>query len=174
MTRKRRRLILVAAVVGLVGVAAALTLVALEDSVMFFASPSDIAENPPPPGRLLRLGGLVEAESVERGDDAVVRFRVTDTARAVPVTYQGLLPDLFREGQGVIVQGRMGADGVFRAREVLARHDETYMPPEVADALGRVEAMREAARTVVADQEGAASGYAPAAYGTGAYGTATQ
>jgi len=136
MTRKKRRLyILLLCAIGL-GSATALTLTAFQDNLVFFRSPSDIAREAPPPGRAFRLGGLVEAGSVER-EGASVRFRVTDGASTIAVTYNGVLPDLFREGQGVVTQGAMRPDGSFVAREVLARHDETYMPPEVADALKR-------------------------------------
>ncbi|TCH96811.1 cytochrome c maturation protein CcmE [Roseococcus sp. SYP-B2431] len=136
MTRKKRRLyILLLCAIGL-GSATALTLTAFQDNLVFFRSPSDIAREAPPPGRAFRLGGLVEAGSVERGG-ATIRFRVTDGASTIPVTFTGVLPDLFREGQGVVAQGVMRPDGSFAAREVLARHDETYMPPEVADALKR-------------------------------------
>jgi len=136
MTRKKRRLyILLLCAIGL-GSATALTLTAFQDNLVFFRSPSDIAREAPPPGRAFRLGGLVEAGSVER-EGASVRFRVTDGASTIAVTYNGVLPDLFREGQGVVTQGTMRPDGSFVAREVLARHDETYMPPEVADALKR-------------------------------------
>ncbi len=142
MTRKRRRVwILVLCAIGLVS-ATALTLTAFQDNLVFFRSPSDIAAERPGPDRAFRLGGLVEAGSVEReatasGQRPSVRFRVTDGANTIQVTYQGVLPDLFREGQGVVTLGRLGPDGVFHASEVLARHDETYMPPEVADALKR-------------------------------------
>jgi cytochrome c-type biogenesis protein CcmE len=137
-TRRRRRLmILLLAGLGL-GSAAALTLTAFQDNLVFFHSPSDIAASPPRPGQAIRIGGLVEAGSVRRADGSPqVHFRVTDGASALPVTYRGVLPDLFREGQGVVANGAMGADGTFVAREILARHDETYMPPEVADALKR-------------------------------------
>jgi cytochrome c-type biogenesis protein CcmE len=143
-SRKRRRMwILLLCAIGL-GSATALTLTAFQDNLVFFRSPSDIlaGEQRPTPERAFRLGGLVESGSVERqpavaGQRPVVHFRVTDGAHAVPVVYQGVLPDLFREGQGVVTMGKLGVDGVFRASEVLARHDETYMPPEVADALKR-------------------------------------
>ena len=141
-SRKRRRLwILVLCAIGL-GSATALTLTAFQDNLVFFRSPSDIMAERPTPDRAFRLGGLVESGSVERepnvsGQRPVVRFRVTDGAHAISVAYQGVLPDLFREGQGVVTMGRLGPDGVFRASEVLARHDESYMPPEVADALKR-------------------------------------
>jgi cytochrome c-type biogenesis protein CcmE len=142
MTRKKRRMwVLLLCAIGL-GSATALTLTAFQDNLVFFRSPSDIAAAHPGPERAFRLGGLVEAGSVQRepaiaGQRPMVHFRVTDGANTVPVTYQGVLPDLFREGQGVVTMGRLGLDGVFRASEVLARHDETYMPPEVADALKR-------------------------------------
>ncbi len=140
-SRKRRRLwVLVLCGIGL-GSATALTLTAFQDNLVFFRSPSDIAREAPSPDRAFRLGGLVEAGSVERilapDGRPAARFRVTDGASTVPVTYTGVLPDLFREGQGVVTLGKLGPDGLFRASEVLARHDETYMPPEVADALKR-------------------------------------
>ncbi len=136
MTRKRRRLYFVAAGMVTLGFAAALVLTALEDSIVFFYSPSQLAEKLPSPDRRVRIGGLVAEGSVKRDADGLtVRFVVTDNAHTVPVRFRGVLPDLFREGQGVVAEGRMGADGRFSADEVLARHDETYMPPEVADAL---------------------------------------
>ena len=138
MTRKRRRLwVLVLCAVGL-GSATALTLTAFQDNLVFFRSPSDIAREAPPPGRAFRLGGLVETGSVMKASadgKPLARFRVTDGPNAVTVAYVGVLPDLFREGQGVVTLGKLGPDGVFQASEVLARHDESYMPPEVADAL---------------------------------------
>ncbi len=134
MTRKRRRLYMVLAGMVLLSGAVALVLAALDENLSYFYDPSNISEAPP--GRSIRLGGLVEEGSVARQADGVtVTFRVTDTANSIAVTYKGLLPDLFREGQGVITEGTLGADGVFVAREVLAKHDETYMPREVADAL---------------------------------------
>jgi cytochrome c-type biogenesis protein CcmE len=142
MTRKKRRIwIILLCAIG-IGSATALTLTAFQDNLVFFRSPSDIAQERPGPDRAFRLGGLVEAGSVERqpamsGQRPTVHFRVTDGANTVPVVFQGTLPDLFREGQGVVTLGRLGPDGIFRAQEVLARHDETYMPPEVADALKR-------------------------------------
>lgn len=141
LSRKRRRLwIVVLAGLGL-GTATALTLTAFQDNLVFFLAPSDIAGQNPGPDRAFRLGGLVEAGSLQRGRTAEgqpeARFRVTDGPATIPVTYVGVLPDLFREGQGVVTMGKLGPDGLFRASEVLARHDETYMPPEVADALKR-------------------------------------
>ncbi len=134
MTRKRRRLYMVLAGMVLLSGAVALVLAALDENLSYFYDPSNIAEAPP--GRSIRLGGLVEEGSVERQADGVtVTFRITDTANSIAVTYKGLLPDLFREGQGVVTEGTLGPDRVFVAREVLAKHDETYMPREVADAL---------------------------------------
>jgi len=138
MTRKRRRLwILLACGLGL-GSATALTLLAFRDNLVFFLTPSDLASKAPAAGRLFRLGGLVEQGSVQRSTDAgqpAAKFRITDGRASVEVTYVGILPDLFREGQGVVTLGQMQADGTFRASEVLAKHDETYMPRDVADAL---------------------------------------
>jgi cytochrome c-type biogenesis protein CcmE len=141
MTRKKRRLmVLLLAGLGL-GTATALTLTAFQDNLVFFLSPSDVVAQRPSGDRAFRLGGLVENGSVARRTGADGRpaatFRVTDGPNAVSVTYSGVLPDLFREGQGVVTLGRLLPDGSFRATEVLARHDETYMPPEVADALRR-------------------------------------
>ena len=136
MSRKRRRLMLVCLVLLGVGTATALSLSAFEDNLLFFYSPSDLEGRHLPPEQRFRLGGLVAEGSVQRLSDGVtVAFDVTDTAAIVAVRYIGILPDLFREGQGVVAQGRLGPDGVFRADEVLAKHDETYMPPEVAEAL---------------------------------------
>ena len=134
MTPKRKRLWLLVASLGVLCVAAALVLTALNDNIVFFYSPTQVAEKHPGPERRFRLGGLVEQGSVKK-DGQEVRFVVTDLKQTVPVVYRGLLLDLFREGQGVIAEGTLGADGVFTAREVLAKHDEKYMPPEVAKAL---------------------------------------
>jgi cytochrome c-type biogenesis protein CcmE len=134
VTPKRKRLWLLVGSLGVLCVAAALVLTALNDNIVFFYSPSQLAEKKPAPDRRLRIGGLVEQGSVKK-DGAVVRFTVTDLRKTVPVVYRGLLPDLFREGQGVIAEGTLGSDGLFTAREVLAKHDEKYMPPEVAKAL---------------------------------------
>ena len=118
------------------GVVAALVLSAFQENLVFFFTPSQVAAKEAPQGRTFRIGGMVETGSVRREPDGVtVRFVVTDTAKAIPVTYRGSLPDLFREGKGVVAQGELGADGVFRAREVLAKHDENYMPPEAAEAV---------------------------------------
>jgi len=136
MTRKKRRMIvLLVCGIGL-GSATALTLSAFSDNLVFFVSPTDLVKSGPS-GRQVRLGGLVEAGTVEKSSEgnAGVRFKVTDGNASVLVTYKGIVPDLFREGQGVVVLGVEQTDGVFRASEVLAKHDETYMPKEVADAL---------------------------------------
>ncbi|HVY57141.1 MAG TPA: cytochrome c maturation protein CcmE [Xanthobacteraceae bacterium] len=135
MTRKQRRLALIGAGVGVLGLAVTLVLGALRDSIVFFHSPTDVIEKHVQPGTRIRLGGLVEPGTVVRGDHLKVRFEVTDGNHAMPVTYQGLLPDLFREGQGVIAEGVLEAGGTFKADTVLAKHDERYMPKEVADAL---------------------------------------
>ena len=134
MRPKRRRLTFVLIGLGLLGAAAALALSAFEDSIVFFYSPSEVREKAIAEERRIRLGGLVEEGSVERAEGGLVRFRITDLAEVVPVVYTGILPDLFREGQGVVAEGSL-ENGVFRADEVLAKHDENYMPPEVAEAL---------------------------------------
>lgn len=133
MTRKQRRLTLIAAAGVVLAFAAALTLSALRDSITFFASPSELVANPPPAGKRLRIGGLVKEGSIVK-DGVQVRFEVTDGAQTVPVRYSGMLPDLFREKQGVVADGTF-EQGVFVARTILAKHDEYYMPREVVDAL---------------------------------------
>jgi cytochrome c-type biogenesis protein CcmE len=134
MTRKQQRLILVVVVVALLSAATGLVLFAFKDSVAYFKSPSDIAAGTVSPGSRLRLGGLVESGSVKK-DGSQVAFRVTDLNKSVTVRYTGILPDLFREGQGVVIEGTLATDGVFMASEVLAKHDEKYMPPDVAEEL---------------------------------------
>ena len=135
MTRKQRRLTMIACAGVVLAIAAGLVLVALRDQIVFFYSPSELAERTLAPGSRVRIGGLVQEGSVVRDSAGGVRFAVTDTAQSVPVVYKGILPDLFREGKGVVAQGRLNADGMFRADEVLAKHDENYMPPEAAHAL---------------------------------------
>ncbi len=136
MKRKHRRLVFVVTGLVLLGAAAGLVLVAFDDSLVFFYSPTDLTEKDIPEDRRFRIGGLVEEGSVKRlADGLTVSFRVTDLSETVPVIYKGVLPDLFREGQGVIAEGHLDASGVFTAEAVLAKHDENYMPPEVADAL---------------------------------------
>ena len=134
--RKQQRLTLIAVALLLLGGAGGLVLYALSDSVAFFVSPTEIATNQVERDRRFRLGGLVVPGSVAH-DDGTVRFALTDQVHQVPVRYRGLLPDLFREGQGIVAQGALADDGVFEASEVLAKHDEAYMPPEVAEALKR-------------------------------------
>ena len=135
MTRKRRRLYLLLGAMAGLGIAAALVLTAFRDNLVFFYAPTEVAAKHVPDARRFRLGGLVEEHSVHRLDDGVTtEFRVTDLRSDLPVIYRGVLPDLFREGQGVVAEGML-KDGVFQASEVLAKHDEKYMPPEVAKAL---------------------------------------
>ena len=135
MTRKQRRLTLIGSAGAVLAIALGLILFALNDQIVFFQSPTDIATNTIPNGQRIRLGGLVEDGSVVRSDNAEVSFRVTDMENAVPVVYKGILPDLFREGQGVVTEGIVNAKGVFVADSVLAKHDENYVPKEVAEAL---------------------------------------
>lgn len=135
MTRKQRRLMFIGSAGAVLAVALGLILFALNDQIVFFQSPSDIAKQTVPAGQRIRLGGLVEEGSVARSDNAEVSFRVTDMENTVAVTYKGILPDLFREGQGVVTEGVLNAGGVFVADSVLAKHDENYIPKEVAEAL---------------------------------------
>jgi len=135
MTRKQRRGVLIGTCLVVLSVAVGLVLYAMRDSIVFFYSPSDVAKLEVAPGQRFRLGGLVETGSVERGHGTTIRFAVTDGAKALPVTFTGVLPDLFREGQGVVAEGKLTPDGTFDADTVLAKHDETYMPPEVAAKL---------------------------------------
>ena len=134
MTRKQRRGILIGTCLAVLALAVGLVLFAMRDSIVFFYSPSEVAEKQLAPGQRFRLGGLVETGSVAR-EGTTVRFVVTDLAKTLPVIFTGILPDLFREGQGVVTEGKLEADGVFHADAVLAKHDETYMPPEVAKKL---------------------------------------
>ena len=136
MTRKRRRLLALALGLGMLGAATAMVLAAFKDNLVFFYGPSDLAAKAIPPERRIRIGGLVEQQSlVRQADGHSVAFRVTDGKTVIAVIYDGVLPDLFKEGQGVVAEGRLRRDGVFVATSVLAKHDEKYMPPEVADAL---------------------------------------
>ena len=137
---KPRHKRLAAIAVGLValGTVTALVLTAFEKNLVFFFTPSQVAANEAPQGRTFRIGGMVEKGSVKR-EGVEVRFVVTDTAKTIPVVYRGALPDLFREGKGVVAQGQLGSDGVFHAREVLAKHDENYMPPEAAHAVNQAQ-----------------------------------
>jgi cytochrome c-type biogenesis protein CcmE len=136
MTRKRRRMLYVLVGMGMLGIAAGLVLYSLRSGIVFFYSPTDLLAQAGVAGHNVRLGGLVEEGSVRKeGDGVTVHFRVTDLKKSLLVAYKGVLPDLFREGQGVVVEGSLLPDGSFRANEVLAKHDEKYMPPEVAKAL---------------------------------------
>jgi cytochrome c-type biogenesis protein CcmE len=135
MTRKQRRGVLIGVGLAVLTLAVGLVLFALRDSIVFFHTPSDLAEKPVATGQRFRLGGLVAAGSVKRGEGTRVQFVVTDTLKTIPVAYEGVLPDLFKEGQGVIAEGKLTDDGTIHADSVLAKHDENYMPPEVAKAL---------------------------------------
>jgi cytochrome c-type biogenesis protein CcmE len=135
MTRRQRRLMLIGAGGAVLAVAVALVLFALKDSIVFFNSPTDVVEKHLAAGTRIRLGGLVKPGSVTRGANFAVRFEVTDGNKEIPVAYSGALPDLFREGQGVVAEGAIDGTGVFAADTILAKHDENYMPREVADAL---------------------------------------
>ncbi|MCE2510845.1 MAG: cytochrome c maturation protein CcmE [Alphaproteobacteria bacterium] len=138
MTRKRRRLLFVLSGLIALGIAATLILTALEDNLVFFYSPSDLQIKAVQPTERIRVGGLVEEGSVKKNETGLeVTFRVTDLKHAITVHYRGPLPDLFREGQGIVAEGNLQTDGTFKASQVLAKHDENYMPPEVADALKR-------------------------------------
>jgi cytochrome c-type biogenesis protein CcmE len=135
MTRKQRRLILIGSSLGVLAIAAALVLSALKDSIVFFNSPTDVAEKHITAGTRMRIGGLVKPGSLQRSENLQIRFQVTDGKSNIAVRYQGILPDLFREGQGVVAEGKLETGGIFVADTVLAKHDERYMPREVVDAL---------------------------------------
>lgn len=148
-TRHKRIAFICVGLAGL-GIAAALGLSAFKSNLVFFFSPSQVAAKEAPVGRTFRVGGLVESNSVKRDNDGLtVRFTVTDTAQSIPVVYKGILPDLFKEGKGCVAQGKVGTDGVFYADQVLAKHDENYMPPEAGEALDKAKHAREAGKTVV-------------------------
>jgi cytochrome c-type biogenesis protein CcmE len=154
MKPRHKRMALIATGLAAVGLAAVLVLNAFRSNLVFFFTPSQIANHEVPTGRGLRIGGLVVAGSVKR-EGVTVRFTVTDTAHSIPVVYTGILPDLFKEGKGVVAQGELDANGVFQASEVLAKHDENYMPPEAAEALQRAQASSESTgKTLVMDTEG--------------------
>jgi cytochrome c-type biogenesis protein CcmE len=136
MKPRTRRLAWIAAGLGILGLAAALVLSAFQSNLVFFFTPSQIAAKEAPQGRPFRVGGMVETGSLAREPNSLtVHFRVTDTAQTIPVSYTGLLPDLFKEGKGVVAQGTLDSDGIFHASEVLAKHDENYMPPQAKDAV---------------------------------------
>jgi cytochrome c-type biogenesis protein CcmE len=147
MKPRHRKLALIVLVVAALGIAVALVLNAFNSNLVFFFSPTQVANGEAPTSRAFRIGGLVEAGSIRReADGLTTRFVVTDTAKSMPVTYTGILPDLFKEGKGVVAEGRLGPDGLFAATQVLAKHDENYMPPEAASA---IEQAQKAQRTVV-------------------------
>ncbi len=147
MKPRHRKLALIVLVVAALGVAAALVLNAFNSNLVFFFSPTQVANGEAPTSRAFRIGGLVEEGSIKRqADGLTVNFVVTDTAKSIPVTYTGILPDLFKEGKGVVAEGKLGSDGLFNATQVLAKHDENYMPPEAASAL---EQAQKAQKTVV-------------------------
>jgi cytochrome c-type biogenesis protein CcmE len=151
MKPRHKRFAMIGGGLAALGVAAAFVLAAFQENLVFFFTPSQVAANEAPQGRAFRVGGMVTPGSVKRQADGVtVQFVVTDTAKNITVVYRGLLPDLFREGKGVVTQGRLGADGVFQASEVLAKHDENYMPPAAADAIKQAQSINEkAASTLV-------------------------
>ena len=152
MKPRHRRFMWIGAGVLVLAAAVGLVLNAFQSNLVFFFSPSQVVANEAPQGRAFRIGGLVEEKSVKRGSDGLtVSFNVTDTAKTIPVVYTGILPDLFKEGKGVVAQGKIGPDGVFHATEVLAKHDENYMPPEAAAAVDQAHtraAMDKATKTV--------------------------
>jgi cytochrome c-type biogenesis protein CcmE len=151
---RTKRIAMVAGGLVALATAAGFILAAFQQNLVFFFTPSQVAANEAPQGKTFRIGGMVEKGSLARQADGVtVRFIVTDTAKAIPVVYRGALPDLFREGKGVVAQGRVGPDGVFQATEILAKHDENYMPPEAADAMKRAQEARKAGQTVVGGGE---------------------
>jgi len=150
MKRRHKRIGFIVAGLAALGIAAAFVLTAFQSNLVFFFSPSQVAANEAPVNRTFRIGGLVENGTIKRqGDGLTVQFTVTDTAKSIPVVYKGILPDLFKEGKGCVAQGRLGADGVFYADEVLAKHDENYMPPEAGDAIDKAKHTREASKTIV-------------------------
>src|ERR1044071_112857 len=150
MKRRHRRIaFIVAGLVGL-GVAAYLAASAFRNNLVFFFSPTQVAAKEAPINRTFRIGGLVQESTLKRESDGLtVRFVVTDTAQSIPVVYKGILPDLFKEGRGCVAQGKLTADGVFQAEQVLAKHDENYMPPEAGQAIDKAKHAQEAAKTVV-------------------------
>ena len=150
MKRRHRRIAFIIFGLAALGAASAFFLSAFQSNLVFFFSPTQVASREAPVDRTFRVGGLVESGSLKRENDGLtVRFTVTDTAKTVPVLYKGILPDLFKEGKGCVAQGRLGNDGVFYADQVLAKHDENYMPPEAGQALDAAKHEKEAAKTVV-------------------------
>ena len=150
MKRRHKRIAFIVAGLAALGIAAAFVLTAFQSNLVFFFSPTQVAAKEAPVDRTFRIGGLVENGTVKRQNDGLtVHFTVTDTAESIPVIFKGILPDLFKEGKGCVAQGRLGADGVFYADEVLAKHDENYMPPEAGDAIDKAKHTREASKTIV-------------------------
>ena len=148
MKPRHKRMAIIIAGVAAVGTAAMLVLNAFQSNLVFFFSPSQVAANEAPRGKVFRIGGMVEAGSLKRENDGLtVRFRVTDTAQTISVVFIGILPDLFKEGKGVVAQGRLGAGGVFEASEVLAKHDENYMPPDAGHAIEQAQKAQKSAVT---------------------------
>jgi len=146
MKPRHKRIAIIAAGLAALGIAAALVLNAFQSNLVFFFSPSQVMASEAPRGKAFRIGGLVEAGSLKRqADGLTASFRVTDTAQTITVVYTGILPDLFREGKGVVAQGRLGAGGVFEATEVLAKHDENYMPPDAAHAIEQAQKAQKSA-----------------------------
>lgn len=144
MKARHKKLLIIGLGLAGIGLIAALVLNAFRSNLVFFFSPTQVAQGEAPTGRAFRIGGLVEEGSVQRQPDGItVRFVVTDTAKAIPVVYQGILPDLFKEGKGVVAEGKLGADGQFTATQVLAKHDENYMPPEAAHAVEQAQKAQE-------------------------------
>ena len=143
MKTRHKRLLLIASGLIILGIVAALVLNAFRSNLVFFFSPSQVAAGEAPKGKTFRIGGLVKEGSIRReGDGVTIAFAITDTAHDMPVRYKGILPDLFKEGKGAVAQGKIGEDGVFAASEVLAKHDENYMPPEAAKAVGDAQAQK--------------------------------
>jgi cytochrome c-type biogenesis protein CcmE len=155
MTRKQRRLVLIGSALAVLVLAVGLVLSALQDSIVFFNSPTDVVEKKITAGTRIRLGGMVQTGSIARGENLQVRFAITDGLHTIPVAYQGLLPDLFREGQGVVTEGMLEQSGTFRADSVLAKHDENYMPREVAERLKQQGHWRDDASKKATDKRGA-------------------
>jgi cytochrome c-type biogenesis protein CcmE len=150
MKRRHKRIAFIVAGLAGLGIAAALVLSAFQSNLVFFFSPTQVAANEAPANRAFRVGGLVEAGTLKRASDGLtVSFTVTDTAKSIPVVYKGILPDLFKEGKGCVAQGRLGSDGVFYADQVLAKHDENYMPPEAGQAIDKAKHAQEASKTIV-------------------------
>src|ERR671912_2804072 len=150
MKRRHKRITFIVVGVAGLAIAAALVSSAFQNNLVFFFSPTQVAAKEAPIDRTFRIGGLVQEGTLKRERDRLtVRFTVTDTAANIPVVYKGILPDLFKEGRGCVAQGKLGSDGVFQAEEVLAKHDENYMPPEAGEAIDKAKHAKEASKTVV-------------------------